>query len=99
MDNLTDLWLVDAENLAAGALDVLLDNLATMENPSIEGALYLTQADFDAFNTAGGGKLAIWDAEPGHHVEIVPEPAVVVSLLLGLLTFAVIAARQCRPGR
>ena len=49
----------------------LLDNLATMENPSIEGALHLTQADFDAFNAAGGGKLAVWDAEPGHHVEII----------------------------
>jgi hypothetical protein len=29
----------------------------------------MTQADFDAFNTAGGGLLAAWDAEPGHHVE------------------------------
>ena len=71
MDNLTDLWLVDVENMDANALDVLLDNLATMEDPSIEGALYLTQADFDAFNTAGGGKLAVWDAEAGHHVEII----------------------------
>ena len=55
----------------ANALDVLLNNLATMQNTTIEGALYLTQADFDAFNTAGDGKLAIWDAEPGHHVEII----------------------------
>jgi hypothetical protein len=54
---------------------------------------------YDAFNTAGGGKLAIWDAEPGHHIEIVPEPATAVSLLLGLLTVAVLAARQRRPGR
>ena len=29
----------------------------------------MTQADYDAFNTAGGGLLAAWDAEPGHHVE------------------------------
>ena len=71
MDSLTDLWLVDVENLDANALDVLLDNLATMQDPSIEGTLYLTQADFDAFNAAGGGKLAVWDAEPGHHVEII----------------------------
>jgi hypothetical protein len=71
MDSLTDLWLVDVDNMDANALDVLLDNLATMQNPSIEGALYLTQADFDAFNTAGSGKLALWDAEDGHHVEII----------------------------
>ena len=99
MDNLTDLWLVDVENLNANALDVLLDNLAAMQSPSIEGTLYLTQADYDAFNTAGGGKLALWDAEPGHHVEIVPEPAAAASLLLGLLTAGVIAVRCRRPGR
>ena len=29
----------------------------------------MTQADFDAFNTAGGGLLAAWDVESGHHVE------------------------------
>ena len=29
----------------------------------------MTEADFDAFNAAGGGLLAAWDAEPGHHVE------------------------------
>ena len=50
-------------------LDVLLDNLETIESPDTEGILYMTQADFDAFNTAGGGLLAAWDAEPGHHVE------------------------------
>jgi hypothetical protein len=55
----------------ANALDILLDNMAAMEAPSIEGALYLTQADFDAFNTAGGGLLAAWDDEDGHHVVIV----------------------------
>ena len=71
MNNLTDLWLVDVSNLDANALDVLLDNLDTMEDAGIEGSLYLTQADFDAFNTAGDGKLAVWDAEPGHHVEII----------------------------
>jgi hypothetical protein len=71
MDSLTDLWLVDVSNLSANALDVLLDKLATIESPSVEGALYLTQADFDAFNAAGGGKLAVWDAEDGHHVEII----------------------------
>jgi hypothetical protein len=71
MDSLTDLWLVDVDNMDANALDLLLDNLATMRSPSIEGALYLTQADFDGFNTAGGGKLAAWDAEAGHHLEII----------------------------
>ena len=29
----------------------------------------MTQADYDAFNTAGGDLLAIWNDEPGHHVE------------------------------
>jgi hypothetical protein len=46
-----------------------------MEDPSIEGALYLTQADFEAFNTAGGGKLDAWDDEDEHHVEIAPSRA------------------------
>ena len=71
MDDLTELWLVDTVNLDASDLDLLLDNLATIEATDIEGTLYMTQADFDAFNTAGGGILAAWDAEPGHHVEIV----------------------------
>jgi hypothetical protein len=70
MDDLTDLWLIEAENLGASDLDVLLDNLATMEGTDTEGVLYLTQADFDVYNTAGGGLLAAWDAEPGHHVYI-----------------------------
>jgi hypothetical protein len=79
MDDLTDLWLVDTKNLDAADLDVLLDNLVTIEGDAnaTEGILYMTQADFDAFNTAGGGLLAAWDAEPGHHVEFVSE------LLLG----------------
>ncbi len=49
----------------------MLDNLETIEGTDTEGILYMTQADFDAFNTAGGGLLAAWDAEPGHHVEFV----------------------------
>ncbi|OHB74859.1 MAG: hypothetical protein A2W31_15170 [Planctomycetes bacterium RBG_16_64_10] len=69
MDDLSDLWLVDTKNLNAFKLDLLLDNLATIEEVAIEGVLHMTQADFDAFNTAGGGLLAAWDAEPGHHVE------------------------------
>ena len=69
MDDLTDLWLVDTQNLDATDLDVLLDNLETIEGTDTEGVLYMTQADYDAFNTAGGGLLAAWDAEPGHHVE------------------------------
>ena len=70
MDDLTDLWLVDTQNLDAVDLDVLLDNLDTIEGTDVEGILYMTQADFDAFNTAGGGLLAAWHAEPGHHVDI-----------------------------
>jgi len=72
MDDLTDLWLVGVQNMDATDLDNLLDNLDTMENSGIEGVLYMTQADFDAFNAAGGGLLATWDAETGHHVEIIP---------------------------
>ncbi|MBN1855077.1 MAG: leucine-rich repeat domain-containing protein [Pirellulales bacterium] len=82
MDDLTDLWLVDTQNLDALQLDLLLDNLATIDSPDTEGILYMTQANFDAFNTAGGGLLAAWDAEPGHHVENVPEPASIVLFLL-----------------
>jgi hypothetical protein len=74
MDDLTDLWLVDTVELDVTNLDVLLDNLETIERADTEGILYTTQADFDAFNTVGGGLLAAWDAEPGHHVEFVPEP-------------------------
>jgi hypothetical protein len=96
MDSLTDLWLVDVQNMDANALDVLLDNLATMENPSIEGALYLTQADFDAFNAAGGGKLAIWDAESGHHVQIVPEPGTLALLVGAVATVLLIRRRRGR---
>ena len=77
MDDLTDLWLVDTENLDATDLDVLLDNLATIEGADSEGILHLTYANFDDFNISGGGLLAAWDAEPGHHVEFVG------SLLLG----------------
>jgi hypothetical protein len=69
MDDLTDLWLVDTGNLDATELDVLLDNLATIEGTDTEGVLYLTQADFDAFNADGGRLLDAWNAEPGHHVE------------------------------
>ena len=78
MDDLTDLWLVNSQNMDAVLLDVLLDNLETIEGTDTEGILYVTQADLDAFNTAGGGLLAAWDAEQGHHVEFLsdrrPEP-------------------------
>jgi hypothetical protein len=71
MDHVTDLWLVDTLNINAYELDTLLNNLAAMEDPNMEGRLYLTQADFDALNAAGGGKLAVWGLEQGHHVEII----------------------------
>ncbi len=71
MDDLTDLWLIDTVNLVASDLDVLLDNLDTIEGTSTEGVLHLTQANYDAFNLAGGDLLAAWHGEPGHHVELI----------------------------
>jgi hypothetical protein len=75
MDDLTDLWLAGTVNFDPVALDIRLDNLATIEGTEEEGVLYMTKRDFDAWNTTGGGRLAVWDAESGHHVAIVPEPA------------------------
>ncbi len=82
MDDLTDLWLAGTQNLDAFALDALLDELATIEGTDVEGILHMTRADFNAFNTAGGGLLAAWHAENGHHVSMIPEPATLVLLLL-----------------
>jgi len=95
MDDLTDLWLVNTLNLDAFDLDVLLDNLVTIEGTSTEGILYMTQADFDAFNTAGGGLLAAWHAEPGHHVELVPEPSTL--LLAGISLLGLVACGRRKP--
>jgi hypothetical protein len=94
MDHVTDLWLADVLHLDANKLDVLLDNMAAMEDPNIEGTLYLTQANYDAYNAAGGGKLAKWDAEPGHHVQILPEPAAIVLLLTVVAAFGLLARRR-----
>jgi hypothetical protein len=77
MDDLTDLWVVDTLNLDPSALDVLLDNLATIEGTDTEGILHMTYANFDGFNIGGRGLLGAWDAELGHHVEFIG------SLLLG----------------
>ena len=85
LDDLTDLRLVGASNIDALGLDAMLDELATMEGAATEGVLYLTQADYDAFNIAGSGLLATWNGEDGHHVEIIPEPAsLFVMLAAGL---------------
>ena len=69
MDDLTDLWIVNSQNMDAVLLDILLDNLETIEGTDTEGVLHMTQSDFDAFNTAGGDLLSDWNDEPGHHVE------------------------------
>lgn len=82
MDDLTDLWLVGTTNMNALELDVLLDELDTMQAADVEGVLYMTQADYDAFNIAGGGLLADWNIEPGHHVRIIPEPTTLTLLVL-----------------
>ena len=92
MDDLTDLWLAGTQNLDAFALNALLDELATIEGTDVEGILHMTQADFDAFNTAGGGLLAAWHAEPGHHVAFVPEPANL--LLVAVASFFVLARKR-----
>ena len=78
-------------------LDVLLDNLYAMQNRAIEGTLYLTQADYDAFNAAGHGMLARWDAEAGHHVQIVPEPAAPILLITAAIAVRALWRRR-RPG-
>jgi hypothetical protein len=83
MDEVTDLLLLDVANMDAMQLDTLLDELSAMEDTATEGVLYLTQADYDAFNAASGGLLAIWNAESGHHVQIVPEPATMTLLTIG----------------
>jgi hypothetical protein len=53
------------------AAGILLIHLATIEGTLTEGILHMTQADYDAFNIAGGDLLATWDGEAGHHVEFV----------------------------
>lgn len=71
LDDLTDLWLVDTVSLDAADLDVLLNNLDTIEGTATEGILHMTQANFDALNIAGGDLLAMWHGESGHRVELV----------------------------
>ncbi|MBN1590454.1 MAG: leucine-rich repeat domain-containing protein [Pirellulales bacterium] len=71
MEDLSDLWLVDVQNLDPNELDLLLDELETMQNPAIEGTVYMTPADYAAINAASGGLLATWNAETGHHVQLV----------------------------
>ncbi len=87
MDDLTGLWLVDVLNLDAIQLDLMLDELTTIEGTDFEGILYMTQTDFDGLNTAGGGLLADWHLELGHHVQIVtiPEPTTLALLAIASL--------------
>ncbi len=90
MDDLTDLWLVDVLNLDASQLDLMLDELTTIEGTDFEGILYMTQTDFDGLNTAGNGLLADWDDEPGHHVHIVPIPEPTTLALLAIASFCLV---------
>ena len=96
MDDLTDLWLINTRNLNAADLDMLLDNLATMEASDTEGILYMTKADFDALDIAGDGLLSAWDAEAGHHIAIVvPEPTAFIAAMLGLIGVMLFQRRTC----
>lgn len=66
-----ELWLIKQQTSSTMTIDVLLNNLATIQGTAVERLLYMTAADFDAFNAAGHGLLAAWDAEPGHRVVLV----------------------------
>lgn len=94
MDDLTDLWLVGTNHLDPFELDALLDELATIEGTDVEGFLHMTQADFNAFNTAGGGLLAAWHAEPGHHVQFVTIPEPATGLLISAASCFVLAWKR-----
>jgi hypothetical protein len=98
MNDLTDLWLVNTENLDAVALDGLLDDLETIESPDTEGVLYMTRANYNAFNAAGGGLLSDWNDEPGHHVEFVPVPSTRAMLLIALAMIPLIARQTAQDG-
>jgi hypothetical protein len=65
--------------------------LEIIEGTDTEGILYMTQADYDAFNADGGGLLSIWNDEQGHHVEFVPEPS---TILLCVIALGMVASRR-----
>lgn len=91
LDDLTDLWLVGTKNLDAAQLDELLDELDVMQATDVEGVLYMTQADYNAFNASGGGLLESWHNEPGHHVVIISEAS---TLVLGGLFAVCVSFRR-----
>ena len=68
LDDLVNLRLERCPGLNAYALDTLLDNLDTIEGTAVEGTLFMSKLDYEVLNTAGGGLLAAWNAEDGHHV-------------------------------
>ena len=55
----------------------------------------MTQANFDAFNTAGGDLLATWHGEDGYHVAfVIPEPTTIILSLLGTCVGCLVARRR-----
>lgn len=68
---------------------VILD---TFEAFDVEGVLYMTRSDFDAFDTAGSGLLSLWHSENGHHVAFVPESE--TRLLIAVSSLFVLVALQ-----
>jgi hypothetical protein len=81
------------QNLDALQLDSLLDELETFNGMDVEGILYMTQADFNVLNTAGGGLLSRWHGEDGHHVAFIPEPA---TLVHGCVAFSLVSGWRRR---
>jgi Leucine-rich repeat (LRR) protein len=92
MDNVTDLWLVGVKNMHGFMLDELLTNLAGIRDSQGGGTVYMTQADYDAFNVRG--RLTWWESRYGHHIQIVPEPSTTILLATLLAALALYRLRR-----